>query len=297
MEDASAWRDKYFGFLQFERRFSPCTLAAYRCDLEQFFDFCKLHAYDPLHADFRQCRQWLVSLSQDGLSPRSVNRKITALRSFYKYLVRSGAVGASPMEKSGLMKVGRKLPVVVPEDGMMQLLSSDVSDMSFPELRDFLLVATLYLTGMRRAELTALKTADVDLTQMTVRITGKRDKQRVVPLLPGFCKWLGTYLRLRDQQPFDCQTDFFFVLDNGRQVYAGKVYNVCRRMLSEVTTQSKRSPHVLRHSFATHMLQHHADLDAIKTLLGHAGLAATQVYTHNSLHTIKSIYNHAHPRA
>ena len=297
MEEALAWRDRYFEYLQFEKRYSAHTLTAYRIDLEQFFDFCAVRRYNPLQCDFRRVRQWLVSLPESGMTARTVNRKITTLRGFFRFLLRRGAVSANPMEKSSLMKTGRRLPTVVAADRLRQLFARDLETLEFAELRDLLIVETLYFTGMRCAEMIGLDEQDVDLKQLTVRVTGKRDKQRLIPLAPSFAGRLGYYLQQKRQQAFSSASGAFFVLDSGSRLYAGKVYRVCRDMLYNVTMQDKRSPHVLRHSFATHMLENHAALDAIKTLLGHAGLAATQVYTHNSLQTIKTVYKQAHPRA
>ena len=297
MEEALAWRDQYFEYLQFEKRYSVHTLTAYRIDLEQFFDFCAVRRYNPLQCDFRRVRQWLVSLPESGMTARTVNRKITTLRGFYRFLLRRGAVSANPMEKSSLMKTGRRLPTGVAADRLRQLFARDLETLEFAELRDLLIVETLYFTGMRCAELIGLDEQDVDLKQLTVRVTGKRDKQRLIPLAPSFAGRIGYYLQQKRQQAFSSASGAFFVLDSGSRLYAGKVYRVCRDMLYNVTMQDKRSPHVLRHSFATHMLENHAALDAIKTLLGHAGLAATQVYTHNSLQTIKTVYKQAHPRA
>lgn len=295
--DADAVQSSYFDYLQYERRYSSYTVTAYKNDLKQFFAYCVGHGYDPFHIEFRMIRQWIVALMDDKYTAKSVNRKITALRSFYKYLFRNKWISVNPMEKSSLLKVKKSLPVVVSAEKMRTLLAKDISELSFAELRDFLIVETLYYTGMRLSELIRLNDEDVDLKGKKIRVNGKRLKQRIIPIVGGFCSRLERYRVLRDEMFPDKICNAFFVLDSGKFLYPEKVYRVVTSLLYNVTLQSKRSPHVLRHSFATHLLQNNADLLAIKELLGHAGLAATQVYTHNTLQTIKSVYNHAHPRA
>ena len=209
MEEALALRDRYFEYLQFEKRYSAHTLTAYRIDLEQFFDFCAVRRYNPLQCDFRRVRQWLVSLPESGMTARTVNRKITTLRGFYRFLLRRGAVSANPMEKSSLMKTGRRLPTVVAADRLRQLFARDLETLEFAELRDLLIVETLYFTGMRCAELIGLDEQDVDLKQLTVRVTGKRDKQRLIPLAPSFAGRLGYYLQQKRQQAFSSASGAF----------------------------------------------------------------------------------------
>ena len=287
----------YGDYLQYERRFSLLTVSSYLSDIERFINYCKDNGFDPLRVEYRAVRNWVVSLRTAGCSPRTANRKISALRSFYKYLSHTGIIEVNPMVKSALLKESQPLPEVVSEEQMRSLFAPvDIRELPFPEMRDMVMLETLYCTGMRLAELIGLKRFDLDFTQKTISVVGKRKKQRIIPMISPLDEHLQLYDDLRRRSVPDL-TSSFFVVNSGRSLYPEMVYRTVRRLLGEVTQQAKRSPHVLRHSFATHLLQHGVPLDAIKELLGHAGLSATQVYTHNSLHTIQNVYNHAHPRA
>jgi integrase/recombinase XerC len=226
-----------------------------------------------------------------------VHRKISCLRVYFKYLRKEGLAGHDPMEKVVLPKRKKKLPVFVSENAMGNLLDKLEFDNDYCGIRNRTLIEMFYLTGMRRAELIGLKLNDVDLSSCTVKVTGKRNKQRIIPIIRSFVPDLEEYLKIRSETFTSGTMDWFFLTDNGNKLYDKYVYNTVRNYLSMVTTIDKKSPHVLRHTFATHMLNHGADLNSIKELLGHANLSATQIYTHNTFEKLKKVYKQAHPRA
>jgi integrase/recombinase XerC len=289
------YMDSYIRFLEYEKRYSPHTIAAYRRDLSQFDGFLHENNRSIGEADFRHVRQWIVELVVGGDAPRSVNRKITTLRSFYRYMLKENLLEVNPMEKASLLKMDKRLPVFVTAEKMDNMLEQISATSDFSAIRDKTIMELFYLTGMRLSELIHLRENDVDVAGMTVKVLGKRNKQRIIPLLPEFAQPLTEYLSAK-KTAFP-STEWLFVLDSGKPLYPRWVQRLTERWLGAVTTQKKRSPHVLRHSFATHILDNGADLNAIKEMLGHASLAATQVYTHNSLKRIKKIYQQAHPRA
>ena len=237
----------------------------------------------------------MVSLIENGCATGTVHRKMSALRSFYRYLRKHGNSSSDPMSGLKLPKKSRQLPVFVAEEALDRLLDDYKFGDNFSGIRDRTIIEFLYLTGMRRSELISLRDEDVDLSSGQVRVTGKRNKQRVIPLAASFLKSLEIYLHARSKTSH--AGEWFFVTDKGNKLYDKGVYNIVRRYLSMVTTVEKKSPHVLRHTFATHMLNHGADLNSIKELLGHASLSATQVYTHNTFEQLKKVYKQAHPRA
>ncbi|RIV17807.1 integrase [Fibrisoma montanum] len=286
--------------IRYEKRLSHHTLTAYANDLEQFSVFlaaeCNLE--QPEKADFRHIRSWVVSLVENGLDKTSVNRKIATLRSFYGFLLRRKLITVDPMVKIQALKTSKKLPVYVEEKPMETLLD----DVDFPDtfegIRDKLVLELLYSTGIRLSELTGLKTADVNLYEKTITVLGKRNKHRIVPLTQPLFELVQQYTQLK-QEAFSGQADgvYLIVSDKGIQAYPVLIQRIVKRHLNVVTTLEKKSPHVLRHTFATHLLNRGADLNAIKDLLGHTSLAATQVYTHTSLEQLKKTYDQAHPKA
>jgi integrase/recombinase XerC len=252
---------------------------------------------DPGTISSHDVRSWIVALIEDGYLPVSVHRKISSLRVFYRYLRKEGFVRHDPLEKVVLPKMKKRLPVFVEEKSLDNLLDNFDFGNDFPGIRNRTIIEMLYLTGMRRAELTGLHDNDVDISGAAVKVTGKRNKQRIIPLLKSFTISLDKYVKARDEFFPDLRTDWFFVGNKGNKLYDKYVYNTVRKYLSMVTTIEKKSPHILRHTFATHMLNHGADLNSIKEFLGHASLSATQIYTHNSFEKLKKIYEQAHPRA
>ena len=285
----------YLQYLEYEKRYSPHTIVAYRRDLSQFDVFLSEIGGESGVVDFRLIRRWIVALVAEGDASRTVNRKIAALRSYFKYLMKKGLAENNPMEKVGLLKTDKNLPVFVTANKMDEMLDEEPVSDDFSDMRDRTLVELFYMTGMRLSELIGLRENDIDTGAMTVKVTGKRNKERIVPLTAKLCDTLRKYISLK--KATHPGTDILFITDTGKPVYPRWVQRLTNKRLGMVTTMKKRSPHVLRHSFATNVLNNGADLNAIKEILGHANLAATQVYTHNSLKRIKKVYKQAHPRA
>jgi integrase/recombinase XerC len=284
----------YLQYLEYEKRYSPHTIAAYRRDVSCFALFLQTNGINGSDAGFRVVRRWIVSLVEEGNSSRTINRKIAVLRSYFKYLMKTGLIRVNPMDKVELLKTDKILPVFVADSKLDEMLNAaDTED--FPAMRDRMVLELFYMTGIRLSELIHLRETDVDMSGMTVKVSGKRNKERIIPLTAPFCKALQQYLALK-KATFP-GNGLLFMLDSGKPLYERWVQRLTNSRLGMVTTMKKRSPHVLRHSFATNILDNGAELNAIKELLGHANLAATQVYTHNSLKRIKKIYKLAHPRA
>jgi integrase/recombinase XerC len=287
---------EFVQYLEYEKRYSPHTIDAYNRDLLSFSGFLSDKEEKHEVVDFRVIRRWIVALVDEGNTARTVNRKIAALRSFFKYLVKKELVAVNPMEKVGTLKIDKNLPVFVTTNKMNELLDDEMIDAdSFKAERDKMVIELLYMTGMRLSELIRLTDRDISIGDMTVKVLGKRNKERIIPLTAQFCSRLGQYISLKKSKFPD--TDRLFVLNSGKPLYERWMQRLTNEKLGMVTTQKKRSPHVLRHSFATNMLNEGAELNAIKEILGHSNLAATQVYMHSSLNRIKKVYNQAHPRA
>jgi integrase/recombinase XerC len=227
----------------------------------------------------------------------TVHRKISCLRVFYRYLRKEGIIKSDPLEKVVLPKRKKNLPVFVEEEALANLLDNYSFGGGFSGIRNRTIIEMLYVTGMRRSELIGLRYIDVDLSEASVKVTGKRNKQRIIPLVKSFIQRLEEYIKVRNENIATGNNGWFFITDKGNKLYDKYVYNTVNRYLSMVTTIEKKSPHILRHTFATHMLNHGADLNSIKELLGHANLSATQIYTHNTFEKLKKIYKQAHPRA
>lgn len=304
--------DSFLDYLRHVKRYSALTVAAYEKDLNQFREFCEKceSIQQETEVTPKMVRRFEVGLMSgslvfgDSASPkalkpmcaRSVRRKLSSLRTYFRYLMREGVVAEDPTEMVVAPKIGRKLPVFVPEDQMDELLDGLAEEADFPILRDRMVLMTAYYTGMRRSELVNLKLVDLDLGAAVIRVTGKGDKQRIVPMLDELVAAFRRYLEMRNER-VKGKHEFLFVTDKGAPVYDKFIYRLAEKYLRRVTSLRKRSPHVLRHSFATALLNHGACIEAIRELLGHSSLAATQVYTHNSFESLKKIYNQAHPRA
>nr|WP_068891704.1 tyrosine-type recombinase/integrase [Pedobacter panaciterrae] len=291
--------DQFLTYLQHEKRYSQHTVQSYRTDLIQFRDFM-LQTFELQLSDvaYIHVRNFMVWLMEEGVAENSIGRKLSTLRSFYKYLVREQIVQSSPMVLVKAPKVPKRLPVFVDDEKLDLLLDSEeFFDESFSSVRDRLVIEALFGTGMRLAELLTLKESDVNFYDSTIRVVGKRDKERIIPISKPLEDQLRTYIELKTLQSFDNKRGGLFVTDKGADAYPKLIYRIVQRYLSFISTQDKKSPHVLRHSYATSLLNRGADLNAIKELLGHASLAATQVYTHNSVERLKSIYKQAHPKA
>jgi len=288
---------KFIEYLKFEKRYSLHTLIAYENDLRQFATYVG-DTYELTNLDEIQSsivRSWLVSMMDAGLSPRSVNRKITALKSLYRYAIKSGWVAVNPMHKVSSPKTPKKLPEYIEAEKLDLLLDTAEFSADFNGRRDHLIIELFYGTGMRLSELLGLKIEDVQLNNKQIKVTGKRNKQRIIPMFDTLAQELKTFLSERSAIVTDQRQ--VFVFEDGSALYPVYVYRLVNKYLSQVSTRKKKSPHVLRHSFATEMLNKGADLNAIKELLGHASLSATQVYTHNTIEKLKAAYALAHPRA
>lgn len=297
MDNASI--QPFLDYIQAEKRYSIHTLQSYGKDLEQFQVFLHLqYALDDVtRASFAQVRSWIVHLMNEGQSARSVNRKISTLRSYYKFLMKKGKLRSNPTEGVQGPKTPKRNPAFVPATHMNTLLDQ----LQFPEgyegQRDRMIIELFYFTGMRLSELIGLKEMDIDTYHQTIRVLGKRNKERLIPMSPVLQQRLQEYIRLRHETFGSGAEAFLFLTAKGKKMYPKMVYNLVNAALGAVTTVEQKSPHVLRHTFATHMLNNGADINAIKEILGHASLAATQVYTHNTLEKMKQVYKKAHPKA
>ena len=285
--------------IRYEKRLSHHTVTAYANDLEQFSTFllAECNVSQTELADFRHIRSWIVSLIEGGMDKSSVNRKIATLRNFYDFLLRRKVITLDPMTKIQALKTSKKLPQYVEEKPMEMLLSDIEFPDTFEGMRDKLVLELLYGTGIRLSELTGLKTTDVNLYDKTIIVLGKRNKHSLIPLTQPLFALIKQYIDLKRQEFPGEDSIYLIVSDKGIAAYPVLIQRIVRRHLTLVTTLEKKSPHVLRHSFATHFLNRGADLNAIKDLLGHSSLAATQIYTHTSLEQLKKTYDQAHPKA
>jgi integrase/recombinase XerC len=292
-------KESFLQYLKIEKRYSPHTVRSYLNDLDQFHSFLSSLGpdEDPVAVTSHDIRAWIVSMIDNDYSTVSVHRKISCLRVFYRYLRKEGIIKSDPLEKVVLPKRKKTIPVFVEEAAMNNLLDNYVFGEDFAGIRNRTIIEMLYLTGMRRSELTGLLSIDVDLSEGSVKVTGKRNKQRIIPVIKSFIPHLEEYIRVRDESVPKSNGGWFFITEKGNKLYDKYVYNTVNSYLAMVTTIEKKSPHILRHTFATHMLNHGADLNSIKELLGHANLSATQVYTHNTFEKLKKVYKQAHPRA
>ena len=287
--------DSFIDYITSVKNYSKFTSGSYRRDLEQFFSYICTIEQDlrPETADTDLIRSWLSSLVERGYNAASVNRKLSTLRSFYHYLLKISAITVDPTARLSGLRKPKRLPQVVHDADLEGLLDAMPAD-GFVQMRDKLIVDMLYETGMRRSELVNLDTMDVDFSLMQVKVLGKRNKQRLIPIGCGLASMIGDYLAMRAPVTVG---PALFVTPDGRRITAAQVYAVVHKALTSVIRSGKRSPHVLRHSFATVLLDNGADLESVKELLGHADLATTQIYTHSSFEELKKIYKQAHPRA
>ncbi len=291
-------KDSFLKFLRFEKNYSDKTIVSYGTDLSKFEEYFKKldENLDFPAVDADIIRGWVLSLMEDGYTATSVNRKLSSLRSFYHYLLRQGVVSVDPLLKVTGLKKKKPLPVFIKDADMTRLLDETAFDAGFEGLRDRLILEVFYETGIRRSELIGLTDADVDLFAKQIKVTGKRNKQRLIPFGDELKEDIEAYLSARkDLLPEGGEA--FFVRKNGKAMYPYLVYLLVKRYLSRVVSLKKKSPHVLRHTFATSMLNNHAELSAVKELLGHESLTTTEVYTHTTFEELKKVYEQAHPRA
>lgn len=291
--------ENFLKYLQFEKRVSPHTLEAYRNDLEQFSTFLHNTFPDatPELSDFTIIRTWIISLVEDGIKPVSVNRKIACLKTFYKFLLRQEVVAKNPMTKVRVLKSEKRLPAFVKESDMVNMLDKVTFEDSFVGWRDKLILELLYATGMRLSELIGLKETNINRHNLTIKVLGKRNKERVIPFPSSIVTIIDHYLKARNREVDMKEHGLLLVNDHGEPCSPGIIYRIVRNYLRLYTSSEKQSPHVLRHTYATHLLNKGAEIGAVKDLLGHTSLAATQVYTHNSIEKIKKAYEQAHPKA
>lgn len=290
--------EKYISYLRYEKNYSSHTEISYYTDLIQFKDFVE-SGYpdrDLLTVDGDIVRAWIISLMENKTSARSVNRKLSSLKSFYRYLQKTGEISNNPLKKIAGPKTKKPIPSFVNYTDMEKVLDNDASGGDFESYRDKVILELFYVTGMRRAELINLKDEDIDLDADNIRVTGKRNKQRIIPISKNTAELIKKYLEFRNKN-FENQTTAFFVKNNGEGMYPMMIHRIVSSRLRWIPTLAKASPHVLRHSFATGMLNNGADINAVKELLGHSSLASTEIYTHTSFDELKKIYNKAHPRA
>jgi len=288
------YKEKFINYLSSEKRFSNHTIVAYSTDLSQFAQFLadNFQIKDQVsQINFQIVRNWIASLLEEGVSPRSVNRKISTLKTYFRYLIREQIILESPMLKVVAPKSKKRLPIFIEEYQIESLLNKVEFDDGFIGERDKLIIELFYVTGIRLSELIDIKVSDIDYNNNLIKVLGKRNKERLIPLSDSIIKNIKSFTKKNNVN------HYLFTSLGGTKVYAKLVYRVVKKYIGQISSINKKSPHILRHTFATHMLNNGADINAIKELLGHANLSATQVYTHNTIEKLKSAYKQAHPRA
>ena len=289
--------DSFLAYITLEKKYSIHTITAYKNDLISFTDFLvtQYNQENLLEVHYPQIRSWIVTLVADKISNRTINRKVSSLKSFYKFLQKTKQIATNPLSKHKALKIEKRVQVPFSFKEIDAVLKEVAIDNDFISVRNKLIVELLYSTGIRRAELIHLKERDVSLTDKTIKVLGKRNKERFIPLLNSVIQTLKEYLELKKE--FTIGEEELFITEKGNKLYETLVYRVINSYFSRVSSKEKKSPHILRHSFATHLLNGGADLNSVKELLGHSSLASTQVYTQNSLDVLKKVYNQAHPRS
>lgn len=290
--------EAFTSYLELEKNYSPHTIKAYSKDIVDFRDYCVNHHQlkEIQDVNYSLIRNWIVLLVEEGVSNRSINRKLSSLKSYYRFLVKIGLIQSNPLAKHKALKAEKKIQVPFSEHEMSQVLNAIEYSSDFVGLRDKLIVELLYTTGIRRAELVNLKMNDINLSGSTIKVLGKRSKERILPIIPSLMSTIGSYLNERKSISNVVDADYLLLTTTGHKIYETLVYRVINKYLSRVSPKVKKSPHMLRHTFATHLLNHGADLNAVKELLGHSSLASTQVYTHSSIAKLKEVHTTAHPR-
>lgn len=290
--------ESFANYLKYERQYSDHTITSYVKDIDQYTQYLITHLdlTDIGLANHLHVRSWVVHLMDNDYAAKSVNRKLSSIKTFYKYQKKIGQLLTNPAAKINGPKLSKRLPTVVRKDDIDRGLAVLEEQNTFEAQRDLMLINLLYQTGIRRAELINLKDTDVNVSRKSIKVLGKGNKERLIPISVDLSNMIEGYIALRDAE-FDNCDEFLIVTDRGKKMYPKFVYGKVKRWISGVSTVEKRSPHILRHSFATHLADNGAELNAIKELLGHSSLAATQIYTHNSIERLKDVYNKAHPRA
>ena len=285
-------------YLTFEKNYSPHTITSYINDLTDFQNFLfSNYQLTPEFVQGKQIRIWISTLSQRNLSETSINRKIASLKSFYKFLLKTKTIDKNPMKGIGNLKTGKKIPLPYSETEMENLFDENLFENNFEGIRDKLIIHLFYTTGIRRSELINIKLKDIDIKKKELKVLGKRNKERIIPLLFNTITLLTEYQDIKKKQFTEKTDDFLFLTKKGKKMYDMLAYRIINSYISRVSIKHKKSPHMLRHTFATHLLNKGADLNSIKELLGHSSLAATQIYTHSSIQELKKVYKNAHPRS
>ena len=286
----------FFDYLTYEKKYSIHTITSYKNDLHQFIEFInpQKEEFPAVEINYQHVRAWVANLIKHKISARSVNRKLSSLKSFFKYLQRLKIIEINPLSKISGPKTPKRLPVFIDENHMVNLFSDVKFEEGFNGQRDQLILDLLYQTGIRRSELTHLKESDIDLFNSTIKVLGKRNKERIIPISLPLKRNLESYLKVKEE--LNLSNMMLLVSEKGNTLSEQAVYKSVKKYLAQITTIQKKSPHVLRHTFATHLLNNGADINAVKDLLGHANLSATQVYTHNTIDKLKKSYKQAHPR-
>lgn len=291
--------EKFIEYLKIEKNYSVNTLSAYKKDLIEFqvfinenFDKCVIE-----NVDYKIIRSWIVLLVNKNLSNRSINRKVSSLKSFYKFLVKTETINSSPLIAHSPLKQSKKIQVPFSKDEIGALLDSDFFKSDYKGVLQKTIISFFYFTGVRRIELINLKTSDINMNSHTIRIMGKRNKERIIPMLPKLKESISEYLKIKSQEFNNVISDYLFISKSGIQLSEKYVYRTVNEYFKLVSPKVKKAPHVLRHSFATHLINEGADINSVKELLGHSSLSATQVYSHTSMERIKEVFKNSHPRA
>ena len=289
----------FLDFLKYEKRYSVHTLTAYQTDITDFIDFLetKFGAVSLKEVNHNYVRSWLAQLKETGLTAKSINRKISSLKSFFKYHLRTGAIESTPMSQVISPRISKRLPVFVNEEDAGKLIASLTnSTENWKTLNAKMLITIFYATGMRLSELINLKEKQVDFSKTQIKVLGKGNKERLIPISKGLAQAIIDYQQLKKKE-FENPDDFLLITEKGKKLYPKYAYLLVNQILGQASTLDKKSPHILRHSFATHLMNNGADLNAVKELLGHSSLASTQVYTHNTIGKLKEVHRKAHPKA
>lgn len=289
----------FLEYLLLEKKYSQLTVTAYKKDISAFQQYLEDSSSnkDLKEVSYQDIRQWIIHMVNLGMSNRTVNRKVSALNSFYKYLIKIEEISSNPLSTHKALKTSKKNQIPFSETEINAVLNTISHAQTFEGARNKLIIELFYATGIRRIELINIKLKDIDLENKTVKILGKRNKERLIPLIQTIITSINQYLNYRDQLENSNQCDYLLVTQKGVKLYETLVYRIIKDYFSVVSSKIKKSPHILRHSFATHLLNKGAEINAVKELLGHSSLAATQVYTHNSIAQLKKVYQKAHPRS